>query len=53
MEYLVSQHLPLERTRSYPDLLGCNRWPVVPGVQDPDTINHQFHSISNLFSGQC
>jgi hypothetical protein len=29
-------HLPLERTRSYPDLLGCNRRPAVPRVQDPD-----------------
>jgi hypothetical protein len=31
-------HLPLEETRSYPDLLGHNRQPVVPGVQDPDKL---------------
>jgi hypothetical protein len=29
-------HLPLEETGSYPDLLGRNWRPTVPGVQDCD-----------------
>jgi hypothetical protein len=29
-------YLSLEGTRSYPELLGRNRWPTIPGVQDPD-----------------
>jgi hypothetical protein len=29
--------LPLEGIGSYPDL-GCNQWPAVSGVQDPDII---------------
>jgi hypothetical protein len=33
-----SQLLPLEGTWPYLDLLGCNRWPVVLEVRDPDKL---------------
>jgi hypothetical protein len=36
MGYFSPNHLPLEGTGSYPNLLGYNRWPLVPGAQDPD-----------------
>jgi hypothetical protein len=32
----VSSRLPLEGTGLYPDFLGRNQWPTVPGVQDLD-----------------
>jgi hypothetical protein len=38
-----SSHLLLEGTKLYPVLLGCNRRPVVPGVQDPDNSPRAFH----------
>jgi hypothetical protein len=42
-----SRHLLLEGTGSYPNFLGRNRWPVVPGVQDPDTI-HKINIIIHI-----
>jgi hypothetical protein len=33
----------------YPDLLGRNRWPAVPGVQDPARAIHKhFHMVQDL-----
>jgi hypothetical protein len=34
--------VPLEGTKSYPNLLGRNRHPTVPRVQDPDTHHGHF-----------
>jgi hypothetical protein len=38
-------HLPLEGVGSYPDLLGHNRWPMVPRVQDP---NNGFKPLAQI-----
>jgi hypothetical protein len=35
--------LPLEEVGPYPDSLSHNRWPMVPGVQDPDSHPQAFH----------
>jgi hypothetical protein len=43
--------LPVDSTRSCLDLLGCNRWPIVPGVQYPDNahclLNHH-HDLRGI-----
>jgi hypothetical protein len=43
-------HLSLEGIGLYPDLLGRNRWPIVPGVQDPDSWGHSLDRRQNTYS---
>jgi hypothetical protein len=39
----LPSRLPLEGTEPYPDFLGSNQWPAVPGIQDSNSSPRAFH----------